>query len=572
MTFPFTPSTVKNEHPKFYLTKLAEANGYSFMEDLLHANSQKLPIHQAQQFNAFKAVIFELTGFNYEITYVDCDVYQHKRYFPSLLSPHAKICPTCCKEGYSPIEHSFLFANRCDMHEIQLIDTCSVCNQALEWDNLLLQGKCNYCGSHLPELEIEESKIQSYVKMHGLKQSLPFLNDLCLMASHLIRPLDNHPESITKKRIVNSGELFNKAYRVLTDVDLCGTWLKHLHANRSTGLASLGKGAIEAPFCNVISLLNLDNWPITNKSIMPSVNKSSKFSFIENDVEEFSIQTQWKTKNKNIVEQNTLAQYKCSAQLLAKILECELNTVFSLSRYGLFSSLNTKGYSENTYIDLREVDQCLPNSFNFEGYVGKNILSFTEIKRILPHFNIAESCFITTIIRDQVPVSLIQESLSFFTRLQITTYMFYRTLKKMILVDSNDKIEHSKAMHCYRLREVDIRALLHNKKITTQKWRQVATYYKTVDFELMEKSYFNLARYCYFRGLNFTAISERLKLKGILPALGKSYYDHRRYVIHFIKTGKVILLNQNPPKNQNPSTKSISSFLSSMPILSNKKR
>ncbi|XQW84089.1 hypothetical protein ACOYR1_13200 [Thalassotalea piscium] len=260
-----------------------------------------------------------------------------------------------------------MFANRCDMHEIQLIDTCSVCNQALKWDNILLQGKCNYCGSHLPELEIEESKIQSYVKMHGLKQSLPFLNDLCLMASHLIRPLDNHPESITKKHIVNSGELFNKAYRVLTDVDLCGTWLKHLHANRSKGLASLGKGAIEAPFCNVISLLNLDNWPITNKSIMPSVNKSSKFSFIENDVEEFSIQTQWKTKNKNIVEQNTLAQYKCSAQLLAKILKCELNTVFSLSRYGLFSSLNTRGYSENTYIDLREVDQCLPNSFNFEG-------------------------------------------------------------------------------------------------------------------------------------------------------------------------------------------------------------
>jgi len=127
-------------------------------------------------------------------------------------------------------------------------------------------------------------------------------------------------------------------------------------------------------------------------------------------------------------------------------------------------------------------------------------------------------------------------------------------------------------MHCYRLREVDIRALLHNKKITTQKWRQVATYYKTIDFELMEKSYFNLARYCYFRGLNFTAISERLKLKGILPALGKSYYDHRRYVIHFIKTGKVILLNQHKSKDQTFSPKSINTLLNSMPIISNKKR
>jgi hypothetical protein len=571
MSFPFTPNIIKNEHPKFYLTKLAEANGYSFMEDLLHANSQKLPIHQAQQFNAFKAVIFELTGFNYEVTYVDSDVYQHKRYFPSLLSPHAKICPTCCKEGHSPIEHSFLFANRCDKHEIQLIDICSECNQALEWDNLLLKGKCNYCGSNLPELEIEESKIQSYVKLHGLKQSLPFLNDLCLMASHLIRPLDNHPESITKKRIVNSGELFNKAYRVLTDTNLCSIWLKHLYANRATRLACLGKDAIEAPFCHVINLLNLDNWPITNKPITSSVSKRSQFSFIENAVEEFSIQTQWKTKNNDIVEQNTLAQYKCSIQLLVKILGCELNTVCSLSRYGLFCSLNTKDYSESTYIDLREVEQCLPNSFNFGGYVDNNILSFTEIKRILPHFNIEESCFITTIIRDKVPVSLIQESLPFFTRLQITTYMFYRTLKKMILEDSNDKIEHSKAMHCYRLREVDIRALLHNKKITTKKWRQVATYYKTIDFELMEKSYFNLARYCYFRGLNFTAISERLKLKGILPALGKSYYDHRRYVIHFIKTGNVKLLNQNSVKNHHSSATCINSFLNSMPILSNKK-
>jgi len=572
MSFPFTPNIIKNEHPKFYLTKLAEANGYSFMEDLLHASNHKLPIHQGQQFSAFKAIINELTGIEYFINYADQDIYKHKRYFPSLLSPHAKICPTCCKEKHSTIQNSFLFSNRCDIHEIQLIDTCSVCNHALEWDNLLLQGKCNYCGSHLPELVIEENKIQSYVKLHGLKQSLPFLNDLCLMASHLIRPLDNHPESIAKKRIINSGELFNAAYKMLTDVNLCGTWLKHLHANRATELVNLGKEAIEAPFCHVISLLNLDNWPMTNKSIMPSVNRSSQISFIENDVEEFSIQTQWKTKNKDTVEQNTLAQYKCSAQLLAKILGCEINTVLSLSKYGLFSSLNTKSYSENTYIDLREVDQCLPNSFNFEGYISKNILSFTEIKRILPHFNIKESCFITTIIRDQIPVSLIQGTLPFFTRLQITTYMIYRTLTKMILVDSKDKIEHSKAMNCYHLKEVDIRALLHNKKITTQKWRQVATYYKTIDFELMEKSYFNLSRYCYFRGLNFTAISERLKLKGILPALGKSYYDHRRYVIHFIKTGKVILLNQHKSNDRTIPPKSINTFLNSMPIMSNKKR
>jgi len=572
MSFPFIPETVEGEHPKFYLTKLAEANGYPFMENLLHANSQKLPVHQAQQFSAYRKIINELTGIHYQITYLDRDVYKHKRYFPSLLSSHAKICPKCCTEARSPIEHSFLFANRCDTHKIQLIDTCPTCEQVLEWDASLIQGKCNYCGSSLPKIVIDESPIQAYIRQNGLKQSLQFLNDLCLVASHLIRPLDNHPERLAKKRIKNSGELFNRAYLLLTDADTCDAWLQYLHLKRRNQLINLGQSAVNAPLRHIVSSLNLDNWPIINNPKVLRKDICQPIRFAEYDVENFSIQTPWKTKSQDPEEQNTLAQYKCSAQLLALIIGTDVSTVHSLSRYGLFSKLNTKGFSEHTYFDLREVERSLPNSFNFKGYQGQTILSYSEITRILPCLNIEEASFITTIIKDRVPISLVQDSLPFLDRIQMTPYMFYRTLMKMVLESSNDKIEHTKAKVTYCLGEIDIRALLNNKKITIQKWRQVDTYYKTKDFELMEKSYLNLARYCFFRGLNFNAISERLKQKGILPALGKSYYDHRRYVIHFIKTGKVILLGKIDSMNHTSSTKTINTFLNSMPILSNKKR
>ena len=572
MSLPFIPDVIKNEHPKFYLVKLAEANGYSFMADLLHANHQKLPIHQAQQLSAFKKIVYELTGRSYELDYVDKNMYEHRRYFQSLLSPHAKICPICCIEGHSPIEHSFLFSSRCNIHNIQLLDACSSCGHALEWDNLLTVGKCNYCGSVLPQKVIVESPVQTYVNHHGLKASLPFINDLCLMTSHLIRPLDNQPEKIAKKRIVKSGELFDLAYQMLSSTELCRAWLQHLYRNRSQQLTHLGHSAVEALFAHVKSQLNLDNWLIAFKSVSPANKATMHVIFDEYEVEEFSIQTQWKTRNKDIEQQCTVAQYKCNAQLLAKILGCSVNTVFSLSEYGLFSSLNTKGFSESTYFNLKEVDQTLPNSVNDKGYLGMRMMDYCDILRILPHFNIKESCFITTVIREQIPVSFKDNPSPFFGKLQITPFTFYRTIRKILLDNSNEKIKHDVAKNIYCISELDIRALLHHNKISIQKWRQVSTYYSTTDFEKMERSHFNLARYCFFRGLNFNAIYNRLKQKGILPSIGKSYFDNRRYIVHFIKTGKVKLLNQESVKNLHSSATSINSFLNSMPILSNKKR
>ena len=569
MTFPFIPNAIKNEHPKFYLTKLAMANGYPFMDNMLHANAQKLPIHQAQQFDAFKAIINKLTGIEYHITYSDQDIYEHNRYFPSFLSPHAKVCPKCCKEGQSPLEHSFLFANRCDIHNIQLIDNCSVCDQTLEWDNILTEGKCNFCGSHLPELLIEQSPIQAYVKQHGLKQSLSFLDDLCLMASHLVRPLDNHPENISKKHIINSGSLFDTAYTLLTDEKACNAWLQYLQKNRLNTLRSLGHNAINAPFVHVTNLLNLEQWS-ADKPTVSETGDTLTIEFSEYFAEDFSVQSLWKKKSKDLNELNLFARYKCNAQLMALILGCTEKTVYALSKCGLFKSLNTKGYSASTYFDLREVSSSIPESFNLTGFQSDSLVDFAEVKRILPHFNLDETYFIKTLITNKVPILLQHNTAPIFERIQITPFTLFRILTKMVLGFSNENIEHSKAKVTYCLSELDIRSLLQHNKIEIQKWKQVATYYKTKDFEIMEKSYLNLARYCFFRGLNFNAISKRLKQKGILPAIGKSYYDHRKYVIHFIKTGKVILTNNS--KNYTASTKNINTFLNSMPIFINKKR
>lgn len=572
MTLPFIPNPIKNEHPKFYLAKLAMANGYPFMENMLHANTQKLPVHQAQQFNAFKAIINELTGIEYHITYSDQDIYEHNRYFPSLLSPHAKVCPKCCKEGHSPLEHSFLFANHCDKHNIQLVDNCSVCNQTLEWDNILTEGKCNYCGSHLPELLIEQSPIQAYVKQHGLKQSLPFIDDICLMASHLVRPLDNHPESITKKRIIDSGSLFDKAYTLLTNAKARNTWLQYLQESRLKTLYFLGGNAINAPFFSVVNLLKLEQWSVPFKSFNSDTGDTLTIEFTEYFAEDFSIQSLWKTKSKDLNEQNLLARYKCNAQLMALILGCTEKTVYALSKCGLFKSLNTKGYSVSTYFDLREVCSSIPESFNLTGFQSDNLVDFAEVQRILPHFNLDETYFIKALITNRVPILLQYSTAPIFKRIQITPFTLFRILTKNVLGFSNENIEHSKAKVTYCLSELDIRALLQHNKIEIEKWKQVATYYKTKNFESMEKSHLNLARYCFFRGLNFKAISERLREKGILPVFGKSYFSNRMYVLHFIKTGKVIMLPPNKTASATTTTKSIQAFLNNMPILNNKKR
>jgi len=539
---PFIPSMFPNEHPQFYLMKLAFENGYQSIQDLLIAYDQKVPHHKGQILSGYDTIIRNLTGLTPQFGFKDEDIYCSKRYFSTLLSPHTKVCPLCCIEGTSPIQHSFLYSTRCKKHNIMLQDYCEYCSQGLEWTDLLLSGKCGYCGTKVPLTPMKHCPIEQHINSVESFDYSDFIDDLCLAASHILRPMDVHPEIIVKTLIFNSADLFMRAYQLLVSSDCRDQWLRHIAKECEYNQFELGEMASAAPLVAFQRGLKSD-WVELNAQA-PNV---STFAFVEEfGAQEFSYQSRWKTKDKTQEEHNLITRYKCAAPLLSKILSCELDSIYMLSKRGLFPSLNTKKHSECTYFDLREVNNSLLNTFIHCKVNIINYVSLKEFKDYLTHFGITESSFIEALLESNAQTILTEGESPFFKRLKIPIFSAFRAIKRVVVNSEAQKIEHEASQKLYSLSDIDMRALLFYKKIQPQKWQQVSAYYKVNDFENLEKDYFNLARYCKIRGLNFEKISSELAANNITPIIGKSYYKSRYQVVRFIKTGTIY----HPPKNQ----------------------
>lgn len=539
---PFVPSTLPNEHPQFYLMKLAVENGYQSIQDLLNAYEQKMPHHKGQTLSGYDTIIRNLTGLKPQIDFRDKDLYSSKRYFSTLLSPHTKICPLCCIEGTSPIKHGFVYSTRCEKHNIMLQDYCEYCSQGLEWTKLLLNGKCGYCGTEVPLMPMEHCPIEQHINNIGSCNFSDFIDDLCLAASYILRPMDIHPEIIVKTLIFNSADLFMRAYQLLTSSNCRHQWLSYIAKECEYDQFKLGEMVSTAPLVAFQQGLKSDLNNLTAQ--VPNV---SSFAFIEEfGPQEFSYQSRWKTKDKTLEEHNLITRYKCAAPLLSKLLSCELDSIYMLSKRGLFPSLNTKKHSECTYFDLREVNNSLLKTFIHGKADIINYVSLEGFKTYLTHFGIKESSFIEALLELNVQTILTEGESPFFERLKIPIFSAFRAIKRVLINSETQKIEHETSQKLYSLSDIDMRALLFYKKIQPQKWQQVSAYYKVSDFESLEKEYFNLARYCKIRGLNFEKISSELASNNIPPIIGKSYYKSRYQVVRFIKTGTIY----HPPKNQ----------------------
>ena len=539
MKLPFIPKLFINEQPLHYLTKLAAANGYTSLHQMLSANELKIPSHKAQQLTAFTQIIQKLSGKTFVTSYSDNHLYDFHRYFQTLLSPHAKTCVICAYEDKNLIDNSFVYSNRCAEHKIKLHDHCPECLSPMEWDSASLKGSCGYCGIKLPVIDIAYCPIENYIKHHGIKNSLNFINDLCNATSFLLRPFDSNPEKIKGLSVIGSGDLFFNAYNLLSNIEIQNKWKNLLRDSRGTELKSLGSFSIEAPFYSLISQLKL-NWAITDRSLNQQ-GLVSDILFKETEVIDFTIKPKWKTKEFSMSEQNKLAHFKCSTNLLPEVLGCSKKTISVLSEAKIILALNTRKACIHTFYDLRCINRVFSESVGLKLSKELYFLRLKDIRPFIKLHNISEELFISQFFLAKLKVRLTDNNGKFFECLRFNKYIVYRLVKKLYISSSKDKINHNITKSVFCISELDIRSLIVHRQIATLKWQQKTTYYRMSDFQKIEKKLFNLARYCTLHDLNFSQIFHSLSKVNINPIIGKSYFNSKVQVIRFIKHQKVII-------------------------------
>lgn len=136
------PHPFRNEGPKGYMLRLAEANWMRLKElqsiGLVY-EYQFLQYETLMPLKEVDPVLHQQVGFYSELMYQKRSVWNHR---------YARFCPQCLVEDiFWRVEWELLFHDACSTHGTWLIDQCSSCANKLSWDRDSLV-RCQ-CGADL---------------------------------------------------------------------------------------------------------------------------------------------------------------------------------------------------------------------------------------------------------------------------------------------------------------------------------------------------------------------------------------------------------------------------------------
>lgn len=145
-----------------YLLRLAEANGYSGIRDLLSALPEPCTRPVGAEIRSLRADKIRLENlgrmavgddkhclrFLSQAVGKDAAIVQGNRIdHDAWLEPAAQLCPLCLQEKtVIPEEWDLGCVTACERHRVQLLDACTVCGEPITWTRSSLT-RCPSCGS-----------------------------------------------------------------------------------------------------------------------------------------------------------------------------------------------------------------------------------------------------------------------------------------------------------------------------------------------------------------------------------------------------------------------------------------
>lgn len=506
---------------------------------MLSANGLRASKNKEDRLSSYSVIVSKLTGTNIVWNDIEGFNYDKKRYFKSLVAHFYKACPNCIMEGSSNFSHRYLTSSYCHEHKLKLIERCQNCFQPFDVCPQVLNGYCSYCSYRIKP---EYGPIPDYEKFLIQvedKQRASVLFDLSSAAGLILRPFDSVASRIKTAYIYDTGKLFQEAFQLLTSNNARDTWLERARHIRKGEFSFLGQSGSDAGLNSVLNNLHY-KW-----STAPC-NENKSLSFLqEPPIEEHNAAmfTTMKPLALRLLSDaafNVYSRFKTTPEQLAEILGLPPKAVIVLMKKDILErSSKTNAYVYNQF-DLRHIDKILASkSKDISGMVPIPFkYNLEQINSLLINlganieFVIEEAIKGTNLCR----ISHSQGQLS--ERIYCSKVGFLKFLMTRFIADRKRKIIESEAKWLFGLNDFDLRVLKMNKILLPVPHMHLYVYYYLGDLLDIDANLFNLGRYCQLRNLSFEGLSEKLKLVGIKPILGKSIFVCRQQVVRYLKFGE----------------------------------
>lgn len=548
MTLPLSFKTNSNENPALYLCTLSTMHGYRDVKAMLKAYNLRIPQGQQEHLAAYTSIVKTLTGQSVEYDVPVGFMYDKDRYFKSLISTTLKVCPSCLKEGNSDLEHSLITKATCAMHLLKLLSRCPHCHHKLALDKHLIHGGCSHCGYELPHVKQTVPDYQRLICEVPADSAKDVLHDLSLAAGFVLRPYDIVPSQIRNETINEWGELFEKAFLLLTDASALQKWGDAVIHAKHVYLDELGTIAVVSGILYLETRTKLD-WPeirkvrhsLEGKLSAETMSAGSAKRLTEMHDDYFISKNRRHLTNLSQHELEMYYNYRITLEGLADVLGIELSVVENLYKKKVFTPVGSANSYSKNLVDLRDVNRTVASfSDNVSNLTPLTRDALRAIQGGFKLFNaplsqLWELAFsdsqIAKISRGVEPVS---------HRLYINKMGVIKFFIRSFKTDVDNKLIKSQAMELYDLTELDLRDLAMHDLLHPMPWSHRHTYYRIKHLKIMEERVFCLGRYCKLRGLHLKTTLKQLELGGIRPVLGKSFFECRYQVIRFLKFNEFV--------------------------------
>ncbi|WP_416305881.1 hypothetical protein [Neptunicella sp. SCSIO 80796] len=559
MILPLSFKTDSSVNPALYLCKLAQLHGYQDVRIMLKAYRLRLPQGQQNHLIGYSSIVKALTGQDIDYAAPAEFQYDSTRYFKSLVSNHLKVCPDCLECGSSPIEHNLVTSATCRVHSLKLLAECPQCNHELTFDRQLLTGSCSYCGHCLPRVSQNEPEYQKMLYDLRSDKRLDAIHDLALAAGYILRPYDCIPAQIKNEEISDWIGLFSKAFKLLTDKETLLNWGSEVFKQKQTRVKGLG---VQASLAGIVFLdeHTMLDWPelknardyFSNTLTFKDGIFSGEKLLSEMPEETFVSKRGRHLKALNEEDIKSYFNYRITLEGLSMVSGIDLEVLEALYKNNTFKTIGAaNNYSQN-FVDLRDVSRIVTE-------VSEEVETFTHVLpdsmnlliEKLMLVNLSMSQFWHFAFSHSNLVRIGEGSEKIIDRAYIDKPALMKFCFKTFTADTNGKLRKSVVMDIFGLSEFDLRELAKHDLLHPMPWNQRHTYYRIKHLINMENKLFCLGRYCELRGLDFQTTASQLESVGIHPVLGRSIFECRYQVLHFLKFNQWIEPKKRylPPSN-----------------------
>ncbi|ARP00900.1 hypothetical protein K08M3_40600 [Vibrio alginolyticus] len=394
---PCRPRPQLGESLAGYTTRLASVNCWTSAKGLAKDMCCKPFAILLRNSDKLRQELDSLTGHSDEL-YV-CDtrhpllLRDNERSFKYVTLLKPRICPDCISEhGIHYAVWQIAGLGYCEKHQYKLIHRCPACLHDLEWNEALLENKCDKCGEKFRGLQ---QRLPDYIyRLGALAKSkrIDAYADLLLAAQRGLRPFDSifdekeHiPESIDWEDALTFG------YRLLTEPYYAQSWLNQLTKERAA-VASLSQSAVFLPFDNLISHLRL-HWPINDLKTTSGLSEVQ--SYMNSELQNYPFNQLRKHTN-----DLKCFRYHTNTHGLLEAVGGNVSAT-DLVDIGLAATLNLTRVSSNSLYSLDQVADKLAK-MTTKTYIGDTICR-REYLPLMKHFYVHDIDILQAILDGKMP-------------------------------------------------------------------------------------------------------------------------------------------------------------------------